>query len=304
MRRAAALGLVVAIAATAIPRLASAQACCSGAATVTPGRLQLYEDALVGIQARAGSVYGSFGSDGTYTRAQGARETDLEQDLVASLRFLEHGQVSLLAPMVETYRAATGISEWGGGPGDVNLGGRWDFTIAGASDWPGLGVLAGITFPSGTPVEKATKPLATDATGTGAVQGVVGGSVEELFGSTFVGASVLFAKRAPYDARGHRSTLALQTLFVGSAAYSFTHATALGGSITYATEGDAAVDDVTVPESGRRQLTLSLAALHTVSSWRFQGGVFASPPISGTGANEPASIGAMILVGKTWSFDD
>ena len=43
-----ALALLVALAAGGAPSRAQAQACCAGGSAVTPGRLELHEDALVG----------------------------------------------------------------------------------------------------------------------------------------------------------------------------------------------------------------------------------------------------------------
>src|SRR5580704_3662537 len=84
------------------PATARAQACCAGTGAVTPGRLGVLEDALVGLEAKAGLVAGSFDPGGRPVASPpGAGEVDLEQDAFGALRVLSRGQVSLLVPVVE-----------------------------------------------------------------------------------------------------------------------------------------------------------------------------------------------------------
>src|SRR4051812_20388845 len=128
------------------PQQARAQACCAGVGAATPGRLALHEDALLGLRMRAATVFGSFDASGEYRAAPpGSSEWDLEQDLVGALRVLPRGQVAALVPLVETYRATRGESQFGGGVGDVNLSARYDFVVAGESRWmPGVAAHAGV----------------------------------------------------------------------------------------------------------------------------------------------------------------
>src|SRR5262245_28901510 len=122
------------IAAMAVAKDARAQACCAGSSAVTPARLALHEDALVGVQLRAASVIGSFDAHGDYRGSPaGVSELDFEEDLFGAVRFLERGQASLLVPFLETHRATRTLSETGGGIGDLNLSARWDFTRSGES---------------------------------------------------------------------------------------------------------------------------------------------------------------------------
>src|SRR5580692_6121674 len=89
-RHATALASAAIVAGRALP--AHAQACCAGTGAVTPGRLALHEDALVGIQTKAGLVPGSFDPAGNYVAAPaGANELDLEQDLFGAVRVLQRG---------------------------------------------------------------------------------------------------------------------------------------------------------------------------------------------------------------------
>src|SRR5450432_2748218 len=58
------LAAIAVLAAWGTPSRARAQACCAGGSAVTPGRLQLHEDALVGLQVKAATVFGSYEQGG------------------------------------------------------------------------------------------------------------------------------------------------------------------------------------------------------------------------------------------------
>jgi hypothetical protein len=292
-------------AALVVPRAACAQSCCAGSSALTPGRLALHESALVGAQVRAGYGFGSFDADGHYaTNPDGASELDFEQDLFGALRFLRHGQAALLVPFVETRRQTrTAGSELGGGLGDVNASARWDFTAAGQYRvLPGIGLLAGITFPTGRAPEDTSKPLATDATGVGAFQGNVGLALEQTWGAWLVNVTGLVAARTPRTVQGIRSTLGAQFTTLAALAYSLPDDSALAFVASYTFEGNATVDGAEAPGSGRRLLRLSVSAMHPLSdTWRLQGGVFGDPPIPHVGKNEPASLGLTLSVIRSWS---
>src|SRR5271166_2707058 len=82
------IGLLVACA----PARAWAQACCAGGSAVTPGRLELHEDALVGMQVKAATVLGSYDASGRYFASpSGDTEGDFEQDLFGAIRVLRRG---------------------------------------------------------------------------------------------------------------------------------------------------------------------------------------------------------------------
>jgi hypothetical protein len=180
-RSAAALACVFAL---AVPARAKAQSCCAGASALTPARLALHEDALVGLQLKAADLYGSFDGQRHFLGASaGAKELDFEQDLAGSVRVFKRGQLSAILPMVETYRRIPGLSEAGGDLGDLQLGARWDFTIPGSSvTIPAVALAAGVMLPTGRAPESASKPLATDATGIGAVQGSLALALEQASG--------------------------------------------------------------------------------------------------------------------------
>jgi hypothetical protein len=78
---------------------ASAQACCAGASAITPGRLAVHEDALVGLQLRGAQLLGSFDPSGRYRpSANGSSETEFRQEVFAAVRFLRRAQISVLIP--------------------------------------------------------------------------------------------------------------------------------------------------------------------------------------------------------------
>jgi len=264
----------------------------------------MHEAALVGLSARASSVFGSFDPSGHYVSAPaGTSELDLEQDLFGATRFLRRGQAALLVPLVETHRRVPGSSGLGGGLGDINLSARWDFLFAGQSEpLPGVAVLAGLTFPTGRPPESAHAALVTDATGFGAFQGNVGLAFEQSYGPWLFNLSAIASKRTRRSAQGVTSTLGVQWLALGAMAYVFQQGTSITLAGTYTAEGNATVDGVEAADSGRRLLRMSLAGLLPVSDeWRLVGSVFADPPIRNLGRNSPASVGLVVTLVRAWS---
>src|SRR5690349_3370040 len=151
------------------PIAANAQPCCAGASVLTPARITPLEEALVGLQTRAARVTGSFDASASYLGVPaGTNEMDFEQDLVGTVRIFGRGQLTLSIPFVETTRSASGISEVGGGLGDIALSGRYDPILAGDSPViPGIAIVGGIVFPTGRAPESASMRLGSDSTGAG-----------------------------------------------------------------------------------------------------------------------------------------
>jgi hypothetical protein len=288
----------------AMPTVARAQACCAGNSAVTPGRLALHEDALVGIDARATDAYGSFDPTGTFvTTPSGASETDLEEDLFAAIRVLPRGQASLLVPLVETRRTTSTDREFGGGLGDINVGVRYDFLYATEARYvPGIALLAGVTLATGTPPESATKPLATDATGVGTYQGNLGIAVEKAVGPWLLGATGLVAKRATRTADGVTTSLSAQWTALVVAAYTFPSEAAVALSASFTAEGDASIDDMIQPSTRRRLVAISASgALPLSDRLRLQAAITVDPPVSSFGVNQPsAGVGATATVIYAW----
>ena len=284
--------------------LARGQACCAGSSAVTPARLALHEDALVGIDVRASDAYGSFDPTGTFVSTpSGASETDFEEDLFAAIGVTPRGQAALLVPLVETRRTTPSDAELGGGLGDVNASVRYDFIYAAESRYvPGIAVLAGVTFPTGTPPESATKPLATDATGVGTYQGNFGISVEKALGPWLFGATGLVAKRATRTADGVTEALAAQWTALLVAAYTFRSEAAIALSGSFTAEGDAAIDGMTQPSTRRRLVAFSASGVLPLSDrLRLQGALTIDPPVSSFGVNQPASgVGVTITAIYAW----
>jgi len=288
-----------AIATRAAP--ARAQACCAGAGIATPGRLALHDFVLAGTELRAGALVGSFDQNGNYSgRAPGTVEDDLEEDLFAAVRVLKRGQVALLVPFVETLRRAGSVTDAGGGIGDVNLSARWDFLYAGQSRYvPGIAVLAGVTFPSGVPIESASDPLGSDATGIGAYQINGGLALEQTFGPWLVALSCIVAARTPRTVGNVSETLAPQVSTLATLAYVTRReiAFALSSSFTY--EGDATIDGATAADTRRLTLALTGGVLFPIGdAWRAQVGVTWNPPI--VGENTLATAGLQWTLVHAW----
>lgn len=283
---------------------AGAQACCAGGSALTPGRLERHESVLVGAQVRAATVFGSYDPDRHYTASpSGATEYDFEEDVFASVRFLRAAQASLLVPIHETRRAtpSTG-SEIGGGVGDVNLSARYDFLLPGLYRYiPGFAALAGVTFPTGTPPEKATTPLATGATGIGAFQGHFGLAVEQSWGPWLVNLTGLVAKRTSRTVQGGSETLGTQWTLLGGGAYVFESEAAIALFVSYAASGDATRDGVDEPGTGRALTTITASGVLPLGDrWRLLGSVFLNPPTSALGHNDNATAGTAFTVIRSW----
>ena len=295
--RAAWLAVGIAI----VPRVSMAQACCAGGTAVTPGRLALHEDALVGVEFRASTAYGSYDAGAHYLRSPGGdSESDLEQDLFGAIRVFGRGQLALLLPVVETSRSTPQDgSHAGGGFGDINASARYDFVRAGeASRIPGIALLAGVTIPTGRSPDAATAPLAVDATGIGAFQGSLALAAEQTFGPWLFNATAMGTKRLPHGGE----TLGTQWTLWAAGAYTFAGDQALALSVSYSFEADAnSSDGSSIPSSSKRLTTITLAGLWPLSdALRIQAGVFVEPPASGWGSNQPAYAGLSGAIIRSW----
>jgi hypothetical protein len=316
--RRASPGLAVSVATAAAVLAASCcfaqeawgQACCAGAGALTPGRLQLHEDALVGAQLHAGMVLGSFDSLGQYaSTGPHYGEDDYEEDIFGAVRVLRRGQVALLVPIIETYRTSSGYDELGGGIGDINLSARYDFVRAGESKYvPGIALLAGVTAPTGTPPDAPdpSKPLGTNATGIGAWQGNVGLALEQTYGPWLFNATELLAWRAERTANiggvSESETLAPQLVTLIGGAYTFGNDASLALFGSYTLEGTASLNGAPAPDSARQIALISVSGSYPVSDhFRVQAGIFVNPPVSGLGLNQTAALGLTLTLLWGWS---
>jgi hypothetical protein len=288
--------LLVGVLVVGTPAAAAAQACCAGGTVITPGRLGMHEDFLVGLQEKAGSVLGTYSASAQYLpQLAGASELDFEQDLFAAARVARRGQLAVLVPLIETRRATPSTGAlFGGGVGDVNVSGRYDFILAGESHLvPGIALLAGVTAPTGRPPEIAN-PI--DATGIGAFQLNAALALEQIWGPWLVNATGIVAKRTEHAGE----TLGTQVTLLAAGAYTFDNDDALALSIAYAVEGDAS--GAQVVDSANSFTTVSLTALWPVGdTWRILTGLYTNPPLAPFGVNHPTSAGITYTLVRTWA---
>jgi Putative MetA-pathway of phenol degradation len=265
---------------------------------VYPGRLQLFEDAAVAVGLRLDNQYGSFDGSGRYSgQPNGASELDLEQDFLGTVRVWRRGQIGLLVPIVETHYALAGMSDMGGGLGDVRLSGRWDFMQAGDDRIiPGIGVIAGVTFPTGTPIEESSP---WGVTGFGAWQLSAGVSLEQTFGQIFAGVTALVSRPFSRTVANVDTQLGTRFTLIGAGGYVFDKGQALIGTLSLLESGDADVNGRTQPGSGERQLTTGVSAMFPISlTWRVQGSLFSDLPIAGQ--NHLTGFGLTLLLLRAW----
>lgn len=292
------VGLLGALVLLTSATVARAQACCAGASAITPGRLDLHEQALVGVFLSGSRGLGSYDTTRSFRRApSGVAETDLRQDIVGALRWLERGQLGILIPIHASWRRSpTTGAELGGGIGDLSFSLRYDAINNREYRYlPGIALLGGVTLPTGRPPEAARNPLGSDATGIGATQLSVGLALERSFGDFLLNVTGLAAQRTPRKVLGVDSELGTQWMGLFAVGYTMREETAAAFVLTYTHEGDARIDGQVVPETASSRLRLSLSASSTVSdSWRLQGSVFLDPPLDGLGRNQPSTVGATL----------
>ena len=279
------------------------QACCAGGSALTPGRLALHEEAAVGISIRLTDFTSSFDAARAVVPASpGATDVELEEDVLGTLRVLERGQVTVLVPVVETFRHVPGLSNAGGGLGDVNLAGRYDVLSARESAWaPGIAALLGVTVPSGRTPESAHGALAADATGIGAFQLNAGLALEQTFGHVLINLTGIVSQRTARSVQGLSELLGPQLLALAGGGYAFENDAAVAASFTYTVETDASIGGVRAPGSGRALSALGVSgSLPLGELWRLQGGAFFDVPARGFGRNQPAGPGVTLTLLRTW----
>lgn len=295
--------LLLAAVALLAPARAAAQACCGGGASLAPARLEVHERALVGLQIKAAYLHGSFDGARRYLASpSGSVELDLEQDFVAAVRVLDRGQLSLLVPMVETYRKVPGIAEGGGDLGDLQLAARWDFVFAGRSRVPGIALAAGFVAPTGRAPEAARKPLATDATGSGAAQLAATLSLEQIFGSFLVNLTGSVTWRGARIVGSLREQQGVQLVVSVVGGYLFTGGGLLALTAAYTAELAPRLDGRTIPGGGRAATRLGLAGGYAFTEvWRMQATAFADMPLRFLGWNQPAATGLSFVLLRSFS---
>ncbi len=271
---------------------------------LSPGRLELHESALVGLQTKVTGAIGSFGPDGSFSpEPKGTSEVDFEQDLIATLRVLSRGQVTVLVPLMETYRRVPGITDAGGGIGDIVVNARWDATLAGTSRIvPGIAVLAALTLPTGVPPDQATHVLSADSTGRGMVQGALGLSLEQTFGPVLVNLTGSATLHTARTVMGVHSLLGPSFNAFAALGYSFAAGPVAAVTASYTASLDSQTNGADQPDSAERQLRLFVSGGYSITdAWRIQGGIFADPPAAQLGQNQSvAGVGFSATVFRTW----
>jgi len=299
--------LVIAAGVAARPRTAAAQACCVGTGLVTPARLRTFEDRAVGMQMRARSVMGAFGPTGGFAMSgDGNRELGFEEDLFAAFRLGHRFQIGLWAPFVQTSRAVSSaygrISGFGGGLGDVAANVRFEAVDAGTRGyWPGVAILAGLSFPTGTPLDEAGDPLSTGGTGTGSYEGTFGLALEEIVGQGFVSLSSWVSKRSARAAMGVEQSFAPSVSGLLAGGYTFGHDRTVGAFASFVRRGDGRDVNGVIANSGVGLATAGAAlAFPFWDSWRLQTTLFSDLPIPGWGRNQTVGFGGTVAVIRFW----
>lgn len=286
------------------PRAARAQACCVGASAIGTARLAAHEDAVVGVGARVVALYASMDQKGRFVPSpRGAVEVDFEQDIAATLRVLRHGQLTVIVPFVETYRAAAGLAESGAGFGDLRLGARYDFIEPGASPkWPGIALSFGLTVPTGRPPEAASTPLATGATGTGSLQASAQLALERSFGDRFLYLAGSADWRSPRVVSGlhEQRGLAFNTFL--AAGSSFKNGLVAALTLGYTAEIDARLEGARIAGSGFEMTRVGLAGGYSFTDeWRIQASLYSDLPVPVLARNQPLGGGlTVMLLRSSW----
>lgn len=263
----------------------------------------MHEDALVGFSSRAAYQLGAFDQYGKYrAKPSNTNEYDFEHSLVVAARIMARGQVALLVPFVQTYRETRRASEFGGGLGDINFSARFDPLRAHEARYvPGIAILVGLTLPTGTAPEAANKPLTTDATGVGAMQGNLGLALEQAFGPWMLGLAGIMAWRSPRTFNTVQFQASPLWTGLATARYAFNSGLVFGGSLSYSSEGNAEVNGRRVNHSARHLLTCSLSGMIPINdTWRATTAIALTPPWDELSANQLASLG--VTLGTVWSY--
>ncbi len=279
-------------------RTVRAQACCTSTSAIFPARLQDDEDALLGLAVKGAGIFGSFDQNRVlHGQPNGAGEIDLGQTMLVTARMFPPVQLNVSLPFVETWRSASGQGDFGGGVSDLSFSVRVDMFHAGRDPVvPGIATLFNLTVPSGTPVELARNPLATDATGLGAAQLGAGLALEQTFGRALFALTGTVNFHGARTAFGVHSQLGPEIATTVGASYTFLNGFSLGGSLTYMNSFDSTEGSADVPGSARAftQVAISGALPIRNGRGRILGSLFFVPPMSAIGQNEPANVGASL----------
>jgi hypothetical protein len=210
-------------------------------------------------------------------------------------------QLGLAIPFVETNRVSSPLSDFGGGLGDISASARYDFIYAAESAHvPGLALTGGVTAPTGRPPEQAHDSLLADATGTGAWQGALGGSVEQVLATSFIvslnGQASLSSARTVGSIHEQLGPTFLGLLALGY----FRGDSALALALSTTQSLKASENGATVPGTTRGWTTVSLTGGTPITdAWRVQASVNYDLPF--WGSNHIAGLGGTLTLLRVWT---
>lgn len=280
---------------------ASAQVCCTAGGAIEPARLLMHERALVALQLHGSNGWGSLDGHGAFVgQPDGARDTELQQTLIGSVRVLRRAQFALSLPVVETWRSAGPLSELGGGVGDLSLTGRWDFLYPAESEVvPGIGVIVGAAFPTGRAPESAGLPLGSDATGAGVHQLRAGVNVEQLFGNFVLSGTVTGSYALSHRVGGVDEQLGPEIGLLLAGGYAIDPVTQLALSLASTRGTDAVIDGYTARGTARALSSVALTAGRGLGrAWRLNAGLSCDLPW--LGENRPVGFGGSFMLIHAW----
>ena len=256
----------------------------------------------MGVSTQASDQLGQSDAVGAYhTLEPGAGEQDFTENLLATVRLFERGQLGATLPFDESNRYVPGLHQFGGGIGDVSLSARWDFLYSNESaHFPGISLLGGVTFPTGVPAESASLPLGANTTGQGAWQGAAGLALERTFFDHFVvnGTALFtqsFVRHVSSGASSVEEQLGTQFSGLFAAGWIFRNEAAVAATFTYSDTLDTRINRVAVPMSEVQINNLGVAGgLPITDEWRLQATAFFDlPPLN---RNHIDSIGGSFTV--------
>src|SRR5579863_1998408 len=211
-----------------------------------------------------------------------------------------------MRPGATRRRTASGIDDWGGGVGDLSFTGRYDFLLATeALRWPGVALLAAADLPTGTPPDRATHPLAADATGAGTYDVTLGLDVEKASGHFYAAVNGWlthrFARTLAVGGAPLTESFGVRWTVLGVASYVFDGDAAVGLYASTFAEGAATIDGTHDATTSLRLTTLGAAGVVPLRDvWRLQGSAFFDVPVASLGRNEPAGYGLTASLVRVW----
>ncbi|MBI3185634.1 MAG: hypothetical protein HYZ28_26140 [Myxococcales bacterium] len=200
---------------------AEAAACCRSASTFGVGRLAIWEQAAVMVNATGSVGFGRWDASGTWSSSSAGTVENEWRAQVAGIGMLhEKVQVYGRAPLVMNQRAYYGQADFFGGLGDVLLGARGELLAIGEyTELPGVALSLGLNIPTGRATFDARRPMATDVTGRGSWDILVGSTFDWAQGQWYLqlggGLVVPLPMRRPDTGSVQRYGLGLEAFAAG-----------------------------------------------------------------------------------------